>query len=1181
MDMPNPRLHTHISLVGNKLVLVGGISATSGEVSNVVDIYDLNTETWLPSQHLINARLPEHSAVIGSSLIISGRDLQVADVIDINTSVATTWNLSSFDSYKPVAVGTKVLFYSEYRSSEQVDIFDISTGFVSSTVQQSYQTAVTRGDKVHFFTSEDMDTYDSTNNVWTSVSIRRTLPDTTYQAYLILDKVYILTQMSIILFDVINVNWTVEMTHHYKFNSYTVLSDTTIFLPGGQIQDQSRTMLRYDAKTGNFFAWEHSDISFGSTYFANGVGWNGSLYLVGWSSIQDLQSETKVLKYDTLARHSLITTPTDAEFLVFQMIVRQNMLYATTISYVDTKTTVWIYDLIDNSWNQLIDIPGVMHIEMQSFDDILVLYNYVHQLTLTIFNITSNTFVSTMLPGGSSIPFIVVLNNQLLAFGDVRNEKLTDKLYVLDLNSFEWSTFNMSVGRTYYHTIHQDRVLISSSRNFEEFYVWSTHTKQLSTIPVPGKTSFYSFTRVNDWIFLAGGLDVSNESETMLSTVIIFDLNTDKIIKTMNLQAPRLGPLVSFVHPFVVFAGGRRSILPIFSPAIDIYNIETDQWIRLTMRLPAAVQIFTATTVGSMIWFGHDRYYAVLNLEESPRITQDFTDVPTVVSRHRSVVLGQNNIIFYGGSGSLRAFFSIRETTRNRDFGMVVPTTWNNFIVATNWNNVLLVSVPKGILKVELPTMNNNLADQDLFLNQQTNLFVNASGDRLQYQWSLNDIPLNETSPSIVVHGEKTRNGTYIVDVTDHCNVTMKQTIDIKVFGPPSFSSNLVNRMVVCSSPLVVDLGCRGRNCTMRWTVDDSNAIVHSTNDVHELSSQNFECNKRHQVCAIASNPSGELASCASVHVVDIASIFNGPTFVSRMLLYPGMSVDLTVDIIDSRCHNHSWYLVSLGSKEHLQNYYASSSVYTWDVKEIVMPNSTIIVEAFCENSILRSRGVPVKLSSIPGWGLALIIIGAAALIGGLIVTAIFVRRRFQRKHQQQVELESMLTEEKKQHVNIRDSVSEHSDWVADETFSFRPIEKLPLTVDTAKLGFGKKNEPVDIDIWTQGMVSISSKKTRNPLTTLKERLIEKGERVSIYIPISNKAAIRIEPNSFFVPDGSVVTVTLSVKMEVTTTLKTQMFVVLEDKKIFSTVNLSITSKPSQWIDLDDVQSASSLGYGG
>lgn len=158
-------------------------------------------------------------------------------------------------------------------------------------------------------------------------------------------------------------------------------------------------------------------------------------------------------------------------------------------------------------------------------------------------------------------------------------------------------------------------------------------------------------------------------------------------------------------------------------------------------------------------------------------------------------------------------------------------------------------------------------------------------------------------------------------------------------------------------------------------------------------------------------------------------------------------------------------------------------------------------------------------------------------------------------------------------------------EWQPDDAFSFSPIENLPVHVETSHLSFGKKNDLLDVDVWTQGVIEISSKKIKRRPTLssfLNQRLLEEDPQVTIYVPQSPKFEVKVHPETFIVEDGTNVSVTVSVRLRITTKVKIKLLVVINNKNVYSSIDFTLASLPSPWIDLEDIQlSKQHLGSGG
>jgi hypothetical protein len=87
---------------------------------------------------------------------------------------------------------------------------------------------------------------------------------------------------------------------------------------------------------------------------------------------------------------------------------------------------------------------------------------------------------------------------------------------------------------------------------------------------------------------------------------------------------------------------------------------------------------------------------------------------------------------------------------------------------------------------------------------------------------------------------------------------------------------------------------------------------------------------------------------------------------------------------------------------------------------------------------------------------------------------------------------------------------------------------------------------------------------------------------VDIYVPKSPKYEIVVEPASFNVNSRSPVQVTVSSKLRMTAKCTICLIIVCEQDQTYSAIEFKLESKPSMWIDIDEVKMTEEfLGGGG
>jgi len=145
--------------VGGKAFFAGGIATVAGVDSNVVDIYDLASNSWSTAT-LSQARYGLAAAGAGNTMLFAGGDTatgnSASNVVDIYNISAGTWSTSTLSVARrdlaAASNGTKVYIGGGYLTNN-VDIYDISSGKWSIShlsVARNWLAATAVNDKVIF-----------------------------------------------------------------------------------------------------------------------------------------------------------------------------------------------------------------------------------------------------------------------------------------------------------------------------------------------------------------------------------------------------------------------------------------------------------------------------------------------------------------------------------------------------------------------------------------------------------------------------------------------------------------------------------------------------------------------------------------------------------------------------------------------------------------------------------------------------------------------------------------------------------------------------------------------------------------------------------------------------------------------------------------------------------------------
>jgi len=188
-----------VAAAGGKIVFAGGLNnwvcgPDYGIASSVVDIYDINTHTWVTTQLSI-PRWGIAAVACGNKIFFAGGEngqwtaYDNVDIFDVSTNTWAVAHLSEPRGFLSAAtIGNKVFFAGGYNfpinstpiaSSSKVDIYDLSTNQWSTanlSSPTSNLVATTAGNKIYFtgtrYYSNKIDIYDNSTNSWSTLALQ-------------------------------------------------------------------------------------------------------------------------------------------------------------------------------------------------------------------------------------------------------------------------------------------------------------------------------------------------------------------------------------------------------------------------------------------------------------------------------------------------------------------------------------------------------------------------------------------------------------------------------------------------------------------------------------------------------------------------------------------------------------------------------------------------------------------------------------------------------------------------------------------------------------------------------------------------------------------------------------------------------------------------------------------------
>ena len=678
----------------------------------------------------------------------------------------------------------------------------------------------------------------------------------------------------------------------------------------------------------------------------------------------------------------------------------------------------------------------------------------------------------------------------------------------------------------------------------------------------------------NSTIFIAGVGDGEEQRK-----VHMYSIETGQY-RVEYLSAARCEISTLVYEEWVIFTGGRvRSGTFDFSGRVDIYNVNTNSWQSTTLPPNLSFHARALISMGA-----RDKELFIARENRVDKIDLNTGAIKAILIPQldpESVTVFGSKVVFFSTRFNNRQV-GIYETTTDTSFSYAYDGANADFSMTENY---IVARVFSGGLKLlELPTILTELNDAQLFVGEDLALSIEARGRLLGVQWQHNTTPLyNETNLSLTLSRvTQASSGTYSIQIYDQCNQRMTQQASLVVHGPPIIIEPLEGSVVMCHELAPISITVSGEQMTFNWTFVGTSQVTSVPSVV--LYGESFECNSSHQLCVVASNPSGSTQSCNHVRVVDHNSVFDGPRPTSAQLVWLSESeVMLTVRLVDKECKQHEWLMN--GAPMNVSGTDASS------VRVFIEPliaTASFTVVTWCGSSRLESH--PFKFSNISSWTVAAVVsvvVGGSIGIIALVVVAYVVRRRIVAGQTHELELENLLTQAKSESLKLNSGEinivrSTTWEWTPAEGFTYNPIDKMPFAVDYSSLSALAKDS-VKVGVWNQSIIEFSLRRTKVSASKrgMKERLID-GTHIDIYAPCSPKYEIKIEPSSIDLDSNSVTHVTVSSTMRMTAKCKICLIVVDERDKIYSVIEFKVSSGMSTWIDLEEVESNGEyLGGGG
>lgn len=1194
--LPSERFSPTIASVDNYVIFMGGRLASSREVlSDSIDILDTTRSTpdrWT-TLRMYSVRVRALIATIGRTLIRIGGinsandPVQDVELLDLRTtppklSVIGTIdysriirsdhnNLAVIGDELVISLSDGLLSYNYVTNTTTYLPFSFPTDIRSAPVLSIDGTAniIVDGAIIRY-----------RNQSMTNIPFAEAILGPIINAFHILGRLFVITNDRMLLFDV---NSGALLGVHQVSNlvNYALAHDNKIFMFTGPSRGVINTVTIYQPEKFTKFSLPYTRYNFAAQEFAATA--NGdNLYVVGWTFNSPVAS-TQVLVYDIAnSRHQFAPFPYDNLEAVHEqndnlfMILQDSSLGRDLVVFnLESRSNITMQLPLSYEYTSAYSVEGnnkiYFHGTTRNGDPITSCIDIV-----TVFNTENRQFHHVCVPDGEKINKIFSVGTKLFVDRQSTAAVLVH-LDILDTVTEQWSYHNISSPQLTFFMLKAGNKLVVFPDHFgtlTQFDVYDSRRDRWSVVQVSTPRTFASSEIVDDVLYIAGG----SANDQFLDSVEVYDLNTLARLNEMQLQEPRRLIVTEALHPYVVFAGGEK-IDGSLSGRIEIYNTVTGAWHRsASFPLPELIGLnFGMSLVGTRIFFRYNNYVIILDLSND-RI--DPLMIP-FMSGYGSHVVG-SNIIFYGQYGRLAVYF-FYEVNTGSVFQITTPHIYDGQYTLLWRNN--FVFFMSGVAVVPVPYVLNTMSNQQVFMNQAVTFAVNATGNFLRYNWRLNDRPLNVTTPTLVIPQEQLQDGTYTVQITDHCQATTSQSASLVVYPAPSFARKFSQVIALCKAVARFNVAPQGQQVQVKWLMNDE-WLPYVGTEV-EINMAHLSCGSTHRLCALATNPSGNATTCGELKLLDITRVFDGPRpTINNPFLEVGSKITLQMDILYGNCKNHTWNQDGTVVETSAD----MSSTYEIEVGRTAQTGSKIFVVAICGESLLASDIYIVPAKTIPVWAFIVLMIGGVGIVVAAIVLGIISYNKLKRSKEQELELKTMLSQAHQETIAQRLSKGTQLiscvnwEWKPDDTFSFTPIENFPARIDTSHF-LGKKSDLLEVDVWTQGVLEISSKKLKKRArisSFLNQRLLDEAPNVTIYAPQSPKFEVKVHPETFNLDDGTDVTVTVSARLRITTKVKIKLLIVLQNQHVYSSIDFTLASLPSPWLDLEDIQMSDQfLGSGG
>ncbi len=780
---------------------------------------------------------------------------------------------------------------------------------------------------------------------------------------------------------------------------------------------------------------------------------------------------------------------------------------------------------------------------------------FIGQVSVFLYDFDSHSVDTIDLP--INTVQAAVAFGDLLAFASLTQGLATLTIHLFDINENSLTTVPLAA---LHATLYKDSilaVLVSSSVVLYDV----VERKALREFPINGQ-----------WTSIHAANDVLFATRMDGDLAYTIDVRSSDI-RTHQFAAPMSRLQMVVVGNYAAFTGLSLTQ----TQPVELFDTTSVTWRSVVLPRTLYSNRVILAAIGDKLFIGRSITIDAVDVKTGAITTLPFpvSDLATMTT------LGSKLIVQSHPPGVGIVTITIYEVTTGDWTFLTLPSI--DSLIGTV-SNYLFVNVERTTPYImPLSTLLEGFNGKELFIGQSTNLTVTTAGPPLRYQWTHEGQAIQDGNPALILDNVTMHSdGMYRVDMLDHCNFHIVHQARLTVHDVPMFSVPLKDSVALCDRVEELPIEANGVAVEYTWTIDGVTVDTNSSPTL-SISTSHMPCNTRALVCAYASNPSGQTQSCARVKMLELDSVIRGPLpSTTPPTWFSNTTVELSVDILERDCTSHVWYVNGVNVTQ------AETRSSTLSVElSPSMATYQYYVVATCGNSLIESRRFSFEqVSPLPVYGVVLLVIGVFLGVAVFIVVIVLQRKKLNQSQDKEVELSALLSNAK------TDSLMKESmpiinkttwQWKPSEDFSYKSLDSLPVDIDTSQLKFVEKGEPLDIEMNFNKELQISSrtpKKTKKS-TILTEKLIS-GTKIDIYAPQSPKYEVTVEPETLYVERGESHSVTVSVRMRMTTRCKVVLIVVLEQQKIYSAIEFKLDSKMSTWIDLEEIEmSGEFLGGGG